>query len=255
MRFSGQIELVFFKAYADLRAEAARSYISFLWWVLDPLLYMCAFYVVFSLVLDRGGDDFVPFLLCGLVVWKWFDSTVKQGAISILANTGLIRQVYLPKFILPGAVVLSNTLKFSIVFVLLLLFLMIYGISPTSAWWALPLILATQLLFNTACAGMMSALVPFVPDIRQVIDNGMLLLLFFSGIFFDVTSLSDKAQTYLMLNPVAFLISSYREILLHGRWPGWEGLSLIAFASMAGIRLAGFIMGRLDRHYPKVLMS
>ena len=56
------IELVFFKAYADLRAEADRYYISFLWWIVEPLLYMSAFYIIFEVVFHRGGPGFVPSL-------------------------------------------------------------------------------------------------------------------------------------------------------------------------------------------------
>ena len=68
------LELVWYKAYADLRAEAARAYLGVLWWVLEPLLYICVFYVVFGILLDRGGQGFVSFMLCGLVVWRWFSS-------------------------------------------------------------------------------------------------------------------------------------------------------------------------------------
>jgi lipopolysaccharide transport system permease protein len=238
-----------------MRAETTRSYLSFLWWFVEPLLYMSAFYVVFGLLFQRGGPDFVPFLLCGLIAWKWFASTLRQGANTILGNTNLIRQVKLPKLVLPGTVILINTIKFSFVFILLLMFLQVYGLRPNTAWWALPAILVTQFLFNAACATLASAMVPFLPDIMLLIENGMLLLFFVSGVFFNVGNIPEKMRSYFMLNPVAFILESYRGILLQGRWPGWVALILIALLSLAGILLAQLLMSRYDRLYPKVLMS
>ncbi|MBL4567407.1 MAG: ABC transporter permease, partial [Porticoccus sp.] len=86
---------------AELKAESSRSYLGFFWWILEPALYMVAFYIVFALVFQRGGPGFIPFLLCGLVVWKWFGSVVSGSANVILSSSALIRQVYIPKYLLP----------------------------------------------------------------------------------------------------------------------------------------------------------
>ena len=59
------IELILYKTYADLRAETERTYLGFLWWIFEPVLYMTVFYVFFGLLLGHKTDDFVPFLLIG----------------------------------------------------------------------------------------------------------------------------------------------------------------------------------------------
>ncbi|HPQ27545.1 MAG TPA: hypothetical protein PLQ82_03640 [Desulfobacteraceae bacterium] len=59
------IELVFFKAYANLRSEAARTYLSFLWWIIDPVLFMSVYYVVFAVLLQRGTKGYIPNLSIG----------------------------------------------------------------------------------------------------------------------------------------------------------------------------------------------
>ena len=116
-------DLILYKTLADLRAEAARTYIGFLWWVLDPLIFMAIFYVVFGLLLRRSTPDFVPFLLIGLVSWRWFQNTITHSATSILGGRSLMQQVYVPKIIFPLVIILTDLVKFGLVLMLLLIYL------------------------------------------------------------------------------------------------------------------------------------
>ena len=255
MQISPLFELILYKSYAELKTEAARLYASFLWWIIEPVMYMGAFYIVFGLVFQRGGPGFVPFLLCGLVIWKWFASSVTHGANSIIANMGLIQMVYVQKFVFPGATLLTNTVRFLFVFFMFIIFLVLYGISPKTAWLGLPVVLITQFLLNAACSGFASAVVPFVPDIRLLIEKILMLGFFMSGIFFDSNSIPEKYQGFFLMNPMAVLIEEYREILLHGRWPDWKAMAIITIVSIVGIMISRALMIRYDRHYPKVLMQ
>jgi lipopolysaccharide transport system permease protein len=248
------VEIIWFKAIAELRAEAARFYLGFLWWVFEPVLYMSAFYIVFGIIFERGGEDYVPFLLCGLVVWKWFGSTVIACSNSIAANSGLMQQVYLPKYIFPAIVVVTNSIKFLVVFALLLIFLIIYGYSPSVSWLSLPIIIILQLLLISAIGSMVASLIPFVPDFRLLLDNIIMLFFFLSGVFFDITNVAGDLQYILKLNPMAVLIESYRLVLIDGSWPDSGYLFVVFVASLAGLLLASRLLNRYDRIYPKVLL-
>ena len=73
-------EIIIYKFYADLKQEASHSYLGLIWWILEPIVYLGTFYTLFVLILERGGPDFAPIFLCGVVVWKWFDSgTTRYG--------------------------------------------------------------------------------------------------------------------------------------------------------------------------------
>jgi lipopolysaccharide transport system permease protein len=252
---SKYFQLILYKTYADLSAEASQTYLSFLWWIIEPTLYMAVFYVVFGLLYQRGGGgDYIPFLLCGLTVWKWFDSTVRVGANAIRANAGLIQQVYLPKFVFPTITILQNTIKFSIIFTLLLIFLQIYGLGLDVTYLGLPVLILVQLLVIAACTYLLAAIVPFVPDISQFIGNGMVLLMFVSGLFFPGDSIPPAYQPYFYMNPIATLIESYRKILLFSQWPDWTPLGWISVASVVGIWVAYRFMLKYDRIYPRMIM-
>lgn len=248
-------ELVWYKAYADLRTEAARAYLGMLWWVLEPLLYMVVFYMVFGHLLQRGGPGFVSFLLCGLIVWRWFANSVTRGATAISSNAGLISQVYLPKYLLPPMILVANTLKFLVVFLLLLAYLIVVGSSLHWSWIALPILLATQLLLITACASLLAVFTPFFPDLKMLIDNGLTLLLFMSGVFYDISSFPEQIQFYFRLNPMAMLIEGYRAVLLKGIWPDWAALGTTVLVSLFAICAAVLLLIRYDRIYPKVVVT
>ena len=209
-------EIVWYKAIAELRAEAARFYLGFLWWVFEPMLYMSAFYVVFGIIFERGREGYVPFMLCGLVVWKWFGSTITVCSNSIAANAGLMQQVYLPKYIFPAIVVVISTIKFLVVFILLMVFLVIYGYHPAASWLCLPVLIGLQLFLIAAVGGVIASLVPFVPDFRLILDNLIMLLFFMSGVFFDVSKAPVGIQHLLKLNPMAVLIEDYR--IIRNKW-------------------------------------
>jgi len=253
-RLKRYAELVFYKAYADLRAEAARGYLGILWWVLEPILYMAAFYVVFGLLMHRGGEGFVAFLLCGLVSWKWFDSTVRGGGSAIKVNALLMQQVYLPKYLFPFIVVLVNSVKFLIVLGLLLLFLQLYGIPFSLSWLALPVLVAVQMLLIVSVTCLVASVVPFLPDLKLLIDNGLMLMMFMSGVFFDIGTVDPEMQGVLRLNPMASLIEGYRAVLLKGVWPDWSMMAVVALFSLVVFCLSMYLIKRFDRLYPRTML-
>jgi len=245
-------DLILYKAYADLRSEAEKTYIGFLWWILDPIIFMSIFYIVFGLLLKRGTEDFIPFLLIGLVVWRWFQNTVSHGANTILINRGLMRQVYLPKIIFPIVVILIDLTKFAFVFILLLIYLWIEGFPIGISYFALPILLTIQLILIIALTCFAAALVPFLPDLKILIDHALHILFFLSGIFFAGSSIPEQYQFYFYLNPMASIIEGYREILMYNQWPNGYALLVIGSLSLLGIVGSYRLLEHYDHVYPKI---
>lgn len=252
MLLRNSLELVLYKTYADLKAEAARSYLGLLWWIIEPVLYLCAFYVLFVLVLQRGGPDFVPTFLCGAVVWKWFDSGLKGGSHAISIHRGLLLQVYVPKYIFPVIAVLGSTARFLPVFTVFAIFLLLYGIPAHVTWLAAPMVMLTQLSLVLSLAMLVGAVTPFLPDLKIVIDNGIMLLFFISGVFFNINEVHEPLRSYLLLNPMAVLIDEYRNVMIRGIWPGIGHLASILFFSIALGVLALVLLKQMDHKYGKV---
>ena len=247
-------EVLLYGVYSDLRTEMARRFLGFLWWIIEPVMYMATFYVVFGLALRQGGPDYVPFLLSGMIAWKWFDGSVRQAGSSLAMNAGLVQQVYVPKYLFPLIQILSNTFKFLIVLILLLVFLLATGKKPGLTWLAIIPVFLTQLIFIIAIGFLLAAVIPFVQDLKQVVDNLLMLMMFMSGIFFNAEHIPDSMRFAFELNPMAVLIGAYRAILLDGQWPNWGHLGYSLLVSLPLLLIAGMIFRRFERHYPKLAL-
>lgn len=252
MRLRNNLELILYKAYADLKAEAARSYLGLLWWVIEPVLYLCAFYVLFDLVLQRGGPDFVPTFLCGAVVWKWFDNAIKGGSHAISGHRGLLQQVYVPKYIFPVIAVLGSAARFLPIFAIFAVFLLLYGVPVQTTWLAAPMVILTQFCLLLALAMLVGAITPLLPDLKVAIDNGMMLLFFISGVFFNINEVHEPLKSYLLLNPMAGLIDEYRNVMIRGIWPDTGRLAVILASSISLGVLALVLLKQMDHKYGKV---
>ncbi|MDM8547028.1 ABC transporter permease [Candidatus Venteria ishoeyi] len=251
--YNRYFELVLYKTYADLKAESERTYLGFLWWVFEPILFMGVFYVIFGLLMKRGTEDFVPFLLIGLTTWQWLKSCISHGALSITNGRHLMQRVHLPKVIFPIVVILTDSVKFVFIFVLLLIFLWLSGYTPNLNYWALPLVLFTQLLVIIAVTLLEAAIVPFVPDLRFVIETVLHALFFLTGIFFNAADIvPEEFKFYFYLNPMANLIEDYRNILMYDRLPDFSSLAVIAACSLFTIWLAVRIIKRYEYVYPRI---
>jgi len=251
-RWSRYRDLVLYKTYAELRTESERTYVGFLWWIVEPVLSMFVYYLVFQVIMQRRTEDYVAFLFVGLVPWRWLATSVTHGASSILSERSLMQQVYLSKLVFPTVSLLTDTFKFLVVFVLVLAFVVISGFGVGPQYLALPLVLVVQLFLITGLTTLAAAVTPFLPDIRIVLSNLIRLWFFLSGVFWDVKSFSAEMQHYLRLNPMTVVIESYRDILLYDSWPAVGKLLMIGALGLLGCAAATVVVRRFDFVYPKL---
>ncbi|MCU7813423.1 MAG: phosphate ABC transporter permease [Candidatus Thiodiazotropha sp. (ex Notomyrtea botanica)] len=155
------LELIWTKAAFNLRSEVNRNYLSYGWWVLEPLLHMAVFYVVFGHLMQRGGENFPIFLLTGLIPWMWFMKSVSSSSSSILSGQNLMLQVGLPSSIFPLIGILQASMKQVPIFALLCVFVWSQGYSPGSHWWALIPVIIVQTLLTISFSCTVAAIIPF----------------------------------------------------------------------------------------------
>ena len=141
---------------------------------------------------------------------------------------------------------------FAITLVLLLLFLWVYGLGISWYYAALPALLLIQLMLIMGCTYIAAALIPFLPDLRVLLDNALRAMLFLSGIFYAGDSLPEHIQPWFYLNPMAVLIDAYRDVLMHAQWPDWTRLNWVACLALVLILIGKWLIGKLDYQFPKV---
>ncbi|WP_372882041.1 ABC transporter permease [Psychromonas sp.] len=249
------LELIWVKASLNLRSEASVNYLSYAWWVIEPLLHMVVYYVVFSFLLARGGENYVAFLLTGLIPWLWFSKTVNHTMGSILHGKELMNQLYIPKVFFPLTFVVQDSIKQVIVFALLLAFLILYGIAPSIIWlYSLPIIMI-QFLLTIGCSLLAALAVPFIRDMSFVIPTGLQFLMFCSGIFFSHHDIPEHVQHYFFLNPMAVILAAFRDVLVDGVAPNFGQLAYVTLFSCVLIVIAAWSYKKLEYLLPRVVLE
>jgi lipopolysaccharide transport system permease protein len=102
MYFSQYLRLIDVMARMALRADATKFFLGYIWWVLEPLLFVAVFYFVFSVILGSREPDFIIFLMVGKLTYVWFAKSVTQASTSIVSSKGLVGQDLISYGCYPG---------------------------------------------------------------------------------------------------------------------------------------------------------
>jgi len=235
-----------------LKADASRFILSYLWWIIEPLLFVLVFYFVFAVLLKTGRENFLMFLVCGKIPFLWFSKSVTAASGSIVQNRGLINQIDMPKALFPYISVHEALYKQWAVFLVLFGMVILNGHYPTFDWlWLVPLILVQYGLI-LVCSMIGALFVSFVGDFRMLISMGMMFLMFSSGIFWDINNISNDQMRNLVLtwNPIAFLVDAYRQVLMY------EAVyDLSRLLGLAGVVCVGLLIMHLVLHKNSKLIA
>jgi lipopolysaccharide transport system permease protein len=230
MTLKQYFKLVDVQARLGLKADAAKFYLGYIWWVLEPLLFVAIFYLVFDVIMDSGRSDFLVFLMCGKLPFVWFTKSVNTASGSIVGSASLIGKIDVPKTMFPMVLVQEGLYRQVTVFGILLFVLLANGYTPSWVWlWFLPVALL-QYVMIVGCSFIGAVLVCFVRDFSMIIQLGMIFLMFTSGVFWDARSLASAQMTEAILtyNPMAFVLDAYRQVLMYHTAPD-QGLLLANF--------------------------
>lgn len=240
------------KVSAILHSEASKYYLSYFWWVLEPLLLLAVYYIVFGLLFERGGKGFITELMIGITVWGWFASSISASMSAILESKGLINQVYAPKFIFP--VIKITVCSFKQILAFLLLFVFLLSLEQPSFYWLhfLPL-MAIQLIVISGVGVLLAGLIPFLPDLKMLVQLGITMMMFLSGVFYTIERVPVEYREYFLYNPMANLIHQYRLILIHHQTPDYWSLSIIVLIFSMLLWLGVRMIRKFDRLYPRIV--
>jgi len=160
--------------------------------------------------------------------------------------------VYVHKSIFPLSVVMVNLVKFLVTLLLLMVVVWLSGILPTRAYLALPLLIVLELMVVTGASMICAAITPFFPDFQLVLGTILQLLIFLSGVFYDIGKLSPRTQTIIRLNSIAAIIEQSRAILLHGQWPDLDILAPVLAEGVLFLAIGWLLIHKFNRYYPKI---
>nr|WP_255429296.1 ABC transporter permease [Ramlibacter albus] len=247
-------------ASRDVHSRYRQSWLGAAWAVITPLLMLAVYTFVFRHIFglrwgDSGGSDlgFAVRLYAGLAVFNFFAECVSRAPRLVLDQPHLVKKVRFPLEVLPWASALSAGVHLVIALVLLLaLGAWDSGRVPPTVL-ALPFVWLPMLPLVVGLGWWLAALGTYVRDIGQLIALALSFLMFLSPIFYPIEAVPAALRPWLVVNPLAPVITQTRQVLLEGVWPAWGSLAL-NFIVCVAIAVAGAAFFRKVRSgFPDVV--
>jgi lipopolysaccharide transport system permease protein len=216
--FFSHLELLKNLVIKELKVRYKNSVFGFLWALLNPLLMMIVFTIVFTQIQKIKTDEYYPlFLLCGYLPWIFFQNSLSESTTSIVSNSSLINKVYFPRELFPISKILSSLVNFLLGLTVLIPFLIYFGTKLSYTILFLPLLILFQVLFTIGIALIFASINVYFRDVGNLIEILMLTWLFLTPIWYPIKLVLNGAGKYILfylLNPMACFVVLYREILL-----------------------------------------
>jgi len=252
-------DLLWILALRDIKVRYKQTVIGAAWAILQPLVTMIVFTLLFGILLGRGKEpsaEGIPYAVstyCALLPWQLFAHALTASSNSLVDNEKLVSKVYFPRLLLPSATVIAGLMDFCIAFVILLVLMMLYGVTPGWGILALPLLLLLALMTALGIGLWLAALNALYRDVRYTVPFLVQLGMFASPVVYDTSSVLPKfpvwAQTLYMLNPMAGVIQGFRWALLDAPMPS-PGLAAISFLGVVLLFLGGALyFRRMERTF------
>lgn len=233
----------------DLKLRYRRSFLGYLWSLLNPLMMMCVMGFVFSEILQSTIPNFLLYLICGQTLWAFFSESTTTAMHSVLQNGALIRKIYIPKFIFPISRILSSfvTMSFSLLAILIVMI-----ITRTPFCWTMLLFWVPLVFLFVFCCGIgliLSALSVYFRDITHLYGVLMMAWMYATPIFYDTSILSDRVRTVLSLNPMYHFITFFRSLILSNQIPGIQVWLTCIVSSLIMLCAGLWIFRRLQNNF------
>lgn len=226
--------LFFFLVWRDIKVRYAQTVLGAGWAVLQPVLTMLVFTVVFG-VLVQVPSDGVPyalFALAALVPWTYFSTALIGASNSLVASTNLLTKVYFPRLVIPLAPVLAGLVDFTIAFAVLFAMMLTYGISPSPlALIAVPGLTLVMMLTAAGIGCWLAALNIQYRDIKHAVPFLVQVWMYASPIVYPTSLVPEEYRAFYALNPMVGVIEGFRSILLGTGTVAWSTISVSVVAS------------------------
>ncbi len=243
----------------DLKVRYKSSVLGFLWSLLNPLLMMTVFYVVFTVLLARGIEAFPLFILSALLPWHFFATTVTGGLKSVVAHASLVKKVYFPREVLPLSHTIANLVNFLLAVPVLVVLMVAFHAPFTWNLLYFPLIVAIEVIFVLGVTLALSAVYVFLRDTEVIVEVLLTAWFFLTPVFYRMDDLTsawhglDVKRIMYIVNPMASIIESFRLIFYNGAPPDLYFLLRTLVTSLAVLVAGYWLFLRLSHSFGEEL--
>ncbi len=215
----------------DFKLRYQGSVLGYLWALLRPLMMFAILYVVFAKLLRFGGDipHYPVYLLAGTTMWSFFTECTSQGIQAMVVRGDLIRKISFPKYIVVVSATLTAVINMLINLVVVIIFALINGVTPSLSWLLVPLSLLELYVLALGISFLLGAINVKYRDITSIWDVCIQALFYAVPIIYPISMVAESsvmAAKIILLNPIAQAIQDIRHNLItHEAITTWNFIS------------------------------
>ena len=197
-----------------IKLKYRRSYLGIVWSLLEPLLTMMVLTIVFGTLFGNKDKTFPVYILTGRLMYSYFSSSTTRALKSVRANAGMIKKVYVPKYIYPLSSVLYNYVIFLISLIVLAIVSVVLGIQPTIYMLQIPVALILLLLLSYGFGMILSTIGVFFRDMEYLWSVALMIIMYTCAIFYYPSKLLKSGFSWILkFNPLYCTISIFRSAM------------------------------------------
>ena len=253
LRSSSWFHVLWVLAHSDFRARYRAQALGVVWSLLNPLVMMTILSVIFTRVFRSEVKNFPVFMLIGLVLWQWIQTSLNSGTVVLVNNAEIIKRTVFPRQLLPVSVVFSYAINFSVESLIVLAAAVVwpdaFTISPALLMVPIALAILAVLLVGLTMAS--SVLNVIYRDVAYLVSTTLMLLYWLTPLVYPFEIVSEKYRRILIFNPFAAILIGVRDAVMLGVWPRpmvWVGM----LAPTAVVVVAGWL---IFRHYERIALD
>ena len=234
-------ELFYFLAWRDVKVRYKQTALGVAWAVLQPLLTMLIFTLLFGNLakMPSEGMPYPLFYFGALLPWMYFSTTLSASGNSLVANANLISKVYFPRIILPSSAAMSGLVDFGVGCILLLGVMVHYGANPGWGLLMWPILMVPLVVLTLSVSMILAALNVRYRDIKYTLPFLVQLWLFATPVIYPISIVPERYRLLVALNPMSGFIDAFRASLVPSKHVDWAllwvslGVTLVVFVTAA----------------------
>jgi homopolymeric O-antigen transport system permease protein len=204
----------------DLKLKYRGSVLGFAWSLVNPLVMLVVYWLAFTYILGFRRENFVLFLLVGLLAWTFFASTMSMATGTIADSGGLLKSVRFPRTVMPMATVLFNLAQYLMTFAVLLpALLIVFRMAPAWPMLAYPAVLLLLVLFTSGAALIVATASAYYRDVKHLVDVALQVLFWLTPVVYDLSNVPERIRPLLLFTPMSPFVTAMHDIFYHQAWP------------------------------------
>lgn len=229
----------------DIKLKYRRSYLGYLWSILNPLMLMTVLLVVFSNLFKFDIPNFPLYLLSGQILFNFMVEATSLSVTSITGNGSLLKKVYVPKYIFTVSKVGSSLVNLVFSFGALFIVMLITRAEISISIIFIPFVLLQVFIFSLGLGLWLASISVFFRDIQYLWGVFVTMWMYLTPIFYPVTIISEEYQSiYRNINPMFSYIDQFRQVILNAQFPELNSTLLGSFFALATLILGSWYFNK-----------